>query len=360
MSTVILSVAVHGLMPVVEETISLSVFLSALIICCHVDTITLRTRGVSVLLLANALGSLMALLALLSIVHPIYAPDLFAELPTPGRTAAMTDAFNGVLGAAAACYRLSQKGTRLPGTVWCITSIGLGLFNILSSGSRAYFGAFCLFVGIYMFRQLLKRSSNGRIALIAALIALGIGVYVDPMGKVQTMKTRLANTSADGELFRQRENDLTMELISERPIAGWGWGLSSERKVEVYGRGSMRLYGHNLYLSFMARIGIPCTLSLIAAWLFLLRRCVRRWIHTTEEAPKCYAFCTCLLMILSMAVCLVGNLPTMSPAFVGIAIFLAPHLLSGTTRPGIRLPAEERRSRYAIVPLGQESFARPF
>lgn len=356
MSTVILSVGVYGLNPAIGETIVLAVFLAALVICCHADTVTLRTRGMSVLLVANALGSFVALLGLLNISHPIYAPDL--SFTTSDRTAGMTDGFNGVLGAAAACYRLSQPDTRLPGRVWCITSIGLGLFNILSSGYRSYLGAFCLFVGVYMFRELLKRRSNARIALIAGLIAVGIGLYVDPMGKVQAMKTRLANTSADNEPFRRRESDLTMELISERPITGWGWGLSTKRNVEIYGSPSLPLYGHNLYLSFMARLGIPCALSLIAAWLFLLRRCIRRWIHTTEEAPKCYAFCACLLTILSMAVCLVINLATMSPAFVGSAIFLAPHLLSGTTRPGIRLPADGRRSRYRIAPLRRDSLAR--
>jgi O-antigen ligase len=357
MSTVILSVDVHGLKPVLTETIVLSAFLSALVICSHADTVTLRTRGMSVLLVANALGSFVALLAVLNIIHPIYAPGL--SFTTADRTAAVTDGFNGVLGAAAACYRLSQPDTRLPGTVWCITSIGLGFLNIVLSGTRAYFGAFCLFVGIYMFRQFLKKRSNGRAALIAALIALGIGVYVDPMGKVQAMKTRLATTSADGELLRQREGELTMALISERPIAGWGWGISSERKVEVHGWDSMPLWGHNLYLSFMARLGIPCALSLIAAWLFLLRRCIRRWIHTTEEGPKSYAFCTCLLMILSMAVCLVTNLATMSPAFIGSALFLAPHLLTGTTTPGMRLPGAGRRSRYMIFPLRRDPSGRP-
>jgi O-antigen ligase len=357
MSTVILSVPMHGLTPVVAETIELSVFLSALVICCHADTVTLLTRGMSVLLVANALGSLVALLALLNVVHPIDSPDL--SFATSDRTAHITDGFNGVLGAAAACHRLSQPDTRLPGTLWCITSIGLGLFNVLSCGYRTFFAAFCLFVGICLFRQLLKRSPNGGTALIAALIAVGIGVYVDPMGKVQAMKTRLANTSADNELFRRLENDLTMELISERPIAGWGWGISAERKVEVYGFTSMPLYGHNLYLSFPARIGIPCALVLIASWLFLLRRCIRGWTHTTEEGPKGYAFRSCLLMILIMAVCLVENLATMSLAFVGTAIFLAPHLLSGTTRPGIRSPVDGRRSRHVIVPLRQDSFVRP-
>jgi len=177
-------------------------------------------------------------------------------------------------------------GARLP---WAGAAAWL-VVGLAASTSRTGLLALVCIVGAAAWLGRRQRRSPGRggpqlprPSLMLALLPL--------YGAAAWLLPRLASGGVDGMISRLREGAPpghsrlvlwrnVLELIAEHPWRGWGWGelryahyshlYAGERFVEILDN------AHNLPLHLAVELGVPATLALCGAWLWMVVR-ARPW-----------------------------------------------------------------------------------
>lgn len=164
-----------------------------------------------------------------------------------------------------------------------------GALGSLLSGSRGGW------IGLpFVFWVLYRAYGQGiglriRMLALAMLLALGSLAYALPHTGVQE---RVVQAFTDIELYQQGEKwtslgarfDMwkgALQLITEKPLTGWGWHGYQERMQELADQGKVIQFAadnhaHNEYLDNLARRGIPGLLSLLVLYLVPLKLFARR------------------------------------------------------------------------------------
>lgn len=247
------------------------------------------------------------------------------------RTGWAVDSLSGVLGQFAVLVLLLQRRTPRRAFFLLMPLFLLNWTNILLAQFRAYV-VLAMFLSLGLLaRRLTQRQVRATLLIALVFVTTGAGLYfLDPGGAVGKVTERflgatdhvgLTGTVLDNALtHRELERAAELDMLREKPLLGFGWGISGAFSVTV-GGSEWPLYGHNLYTSHLARFGVLGASAVLAWWLVVLLRTWRRRRLAADGDNAVWAHAQWLLVLGLLAVGLVGDLTRMSLSFPCFAIF---------------------------------------
>lgn len=325
----VLSALNHSAFAAINEAFPVISFLATLVILSSPSHDFDTEKLLKVIVLSSICAGFFAIGIYLKI---IFAPSWKLELSSVlayERTAWAIDNVVSVLGQLACLLLIltSQKNS--------LRSLGffglpISWINILLGQFRAYIVlSLFLIVGILVSNRLISLKKLTIVGFIFCTV--GFLAYVDPMGRVSAVLDRFSKTSLAGQSYIARENERILEisLIRSRPWWGHGFGISRQltvRHITSKGLNVVPAYGHNLYTSFAARIGIPSTMLFVGVWGLLGCLCWKASTSAIDEYDKLLHWSGMLLILGVLMVGPVGNLMGVTYSAPVFAIFIAPAL----------------------------------
>ena len=209
-----------------------------------------------------------------SIAATILAVAVLFQLPgftsqvVPGRVTALRENLNALgthmaIAAVAALGLHLKKAYRRSTTLLLVGAIPALLAGVVSTGSRGALAAVLLGCGIYLLPY--RHSKNVMTAALVAVLVIAAGVYM--VGRSPDFRQRWEQSYYEGSLSSREEIfPITLEMISERPLLGWG-------PVELGYELGFRTGGweandtHNLILHLLAEVGVLGTIPFVCGML---------------------------------------------------------------------------------------------
>lgn len=167
-------------------------------------------------------------------------------------------------------FRGRRKGTNIVGLLWisCFF-LFLSLSLVESRAGILVSACYLLFLMIYFVRKRLRNllgQLKRSILLGIVLIVLGVVSYriVSPQltettGRIQDSWIALFSEEKEVDNFRFNVGPrITLDLIEERPMLGWGWG-SYPFAMSIFApdyMDAMAQFAHNDWLQFISELGI--------------------------------------------------------------------------------------------------------
>jgi O-antigen ligase len=222
-----------------------------------------------------------AVLLAYSIAASILAVAVLFQLPgftsevVPGRVTALRENLNA-LGthmaiAAVATIGLHLKKAYRGTTLLLAGAIPALLAGVVSTGSRGALAALLLGCGIYLVPY--RHSKNVMTAVAVAVLIIASGVYM--VGRSPEFRQRWEQSYYEGSLSSREEIfPATLEMISERPLLGWGpVALGYELGFRTGGWEANDT--HNLILHLLAEVGVVGTIPFLLGMLCCFVAAVR-------------------------------------------------------------------------------------
>ena len=193
--------------------------------------------------------------------------------------------------------------------------------TILMTGSRTSLLALLTAVLVYAIGRLRRRHT---VAVFALVLVTALAFIIGGIGRLTSIGDLLrdGNSVSRSEIWR-----FSLDLVSERPLHGWGESGFVERwKTIKESQGVPAVdHPHNLFLAFAAAYGLPGLLALLGTLVLAFRR---SWHHDLGSA---LAVLTTLLILNSFDYTLID------PHVLALLGLSLGGLLPATDEP--RLPA---------------------
>jgi O-antigen polymerase len=228
------------------------------------------------------------------------------------------------------------------------------VFAVAASGSRSgglELAAFALAAWVWRKQQ----SANVTRLMVGPVLLFALATWVLPITAAWhgfdfvSGLSRVANAGQDSRFVLWRN---AVDLILERPWAGWGWlEMGYGHYVTVFGHrfNELLTHAHNLFLQVAVEFGLPAALALFVAlfwWVYqgqpwrinptAVGPTAQPNQHPTQHAPQGRQFAWAILLAIGIHSML--ELPLWSAGFLflaGLAIgFLSPAPLASRLSPG--------------------------
>lgn len=241
-----------------------------------------NNKWIKILSYAGAFSGLMAIITFFKWVPIDTSNPLLYEKYNLERTADIIDGNIGIIGTITSLFLCFEKKNSLIVSLFCFF---LSFSNVLLGAFRIY-----VFASLFMCLLLilgLKTKFSSRINvffIIAFFIALT--VMSDPAGRYSAFAERLVNIvdKSNSFTYRMSEVEIELDLIKKSPLLGNGWGIYNDHYVAI----NLPEYGHNMYTSWAARIGIPLTVIVVLTYFYILKQNYFFYKHTNSENSNQY------------------------------------------------------------------------
>ena len=239
------------------------------------------------------------------------------------RTGWVVDPILGVLGQLASLLLLLTARNRNDKLISLI-GLPMSCLNVLMGQFRSHIALSVFLVGGLLLHVTRSRRLVG---LAVAVMLAGVLIVLDPLGRVSAVAARFHSDSTLAlDEIRRSELATEIELIRQQPWRGHGYGLGRYESHYVPGIGEMNLFGHNLYTSTAARVGVPLAIVFLGGWLALAHVCFRASWRTEQTSHKLLAWSGMLVVLGVLLIGPVENLFTMAIVAPAFAFFIAPWL----------------------------------
>jgi len=265
-----------------------------------------NNKWITALSYGGAFSGIAALITYLKLIPVDRTSLVLYEKFNNDRTASFIDGNIGVLGVITSLFLLLERKDRKIPSFLCLC---LSFANVLLGEFRTYVFASIFMCVVFMLVSKTKVALKMRIIILILLIGTFF-VTLDPAERFSSffMRVNHITNGSNSAAYRLAELEYESKLIENAPVLGNGWGIYTEHYIA----NNLPEYGHNMYLSWMARIGIPLTVIIVFSYFMILKR--NYYLYKKDKNPNLY-----LLSITSiigfLAICILLDVTKMSVSF---------------------------------------------
>lgn len=173
-----------------------------------------------------------------------------------------------------------KRWGRIEGTVYLALGIGICLFIIIITGSRASLYTLLILAAVYGIRLIPKKKGGWVLGIVIGIIAIGLAIWqYHPRMKTITIDQIMHPNNYINELSYQNPRVLTWYYALQNPedylAHGMGVCQSESYLIDSYEQADWEMgvqehfHAHNQYLLVCMELGIMAMILFIAYWIYL-------------------------------------------------------------------------------------------